>query len=518
MPYSSLDDANPAIKGIDPPVTLSQANTIAAMADAIEEEGEADNPWAVAIAQFKKAYEVDDGKWVKRERSMNPVRQLWNQIKAAFEPHLEEERAVGLGQLFNQLDLALYESSDHGTAWLHDLYRDDDGSLFAIASERGKLYRVGLEFAEDGATLGEWVPVAEEFKPVGEARTRTNIIRQANGRVRWLSVSCTSVLNRVGEIDSQALFDSFVEHARDTGEYPYRTFYHQGEALKTGQADYMARDGSVFITSGLYDDDNPLAAAEIVAREKDPERWGESINYVPTSPPELVEIAEGVAVPVYASGIMRETSTLPTDKAAAWFTATRDQEVRRMRQDVMDALLELLDGDEERAAEFAKLVDGTNREITDAGLVSREADPGEGGVGVQPATETPAEPQEPPEIAREVNLDEAAVALIAAQFAAMLAPFQEKLEALEKAIGGTVDTQVQAVDEARQAREALDTRLKAMERDDEDKQRQWLADMPRRETLTVTHRPREANRPDGDDEPAQPNPSAVLDAAGVPAY
>ena len=185
-----------------------------------------------------------------------------------------------------------------------------------------------------------------------------------------------------------------------------------------------------------------------------------------------------------------------------------------MRQDVMDALLELLDGDEERAAEFAKLVDGTNREITDAGLVSREAGEGE---QQEPPAETPDPAPEPPEIEREVVLDEAAVALITAQFAAMLAPFTEKLEALEKAIGGAADIQVQAVDEARQAREALDTRLKAMERDEDDKQRQWLADMPRRETLTVTHRPREANKPEGD-EPNKPNPSAVLDAAGVPQY
>ena len=515
MPYTSLDDANPAIKGIDPPVTLSQANTIAAWADKIEAEGEADNPWAVAIAQFKKAYEVDDGKWVKRERSMNPVRQLWNQIKAAFEPHLEEERAVGLGRLFNQLDLALYESSDHGMAWLHDLYRDDDGSLFAIASERGKLYRVGLEFNDEGATLGEWMPVSEEFKPVGETRTRTSVIRQADGRVRWLSVSCTSVLNRVGEIDSQALFDSFVEHARDTGEYPYRTFYHQGEALRTGQADYMARDGAVFITSGLYDDDNPLAAAEIVAMERGADRWGESIGYMPTAGPEMIEIADGVSIPVYTVGVIREISTLPNDSAAAWFTTIRTQEVRRMRADVFKALLELVEDDEEKAKGFAALVDGTNREIADAGLVSRET--GEGETQEPPASETPDPAPEPPEIEREVVLDQAAVDLITAQFAAMLAPFTEKIEGLEAQLSALTAGQSAAADEARQAREALDTRIKAVERNEDEKQRQWLADMPRRETLTVTHRPREANASDGD-EPARPGPSAVLDAAGVPQY
>ena len=446
---------------------------------------------------------------------MNPVRQLWNQIKAAFEPHLEEERAVGLGRLFNQLDLALYESPDHGMAWLHDLYRADDGSLFAIASERGKLYRVGLEFNDEGATLGEWMPVTEEFKPVGEARTRTSVIRQADGRVRWLSVSCTSVLNRVGEIDSKALFDSFVEHARSTGEYPYRTFYHQGEALKTGQADYMARDGSVFITSGLYDDDNPLAAAEIVAMERDADKWGESIGYMPTAEPEMIEIADGVTIPVYNAGVIREISTLPNDSAAAWFTTIRTQEVMRMRPEVMSALVELLEGDEERAKGFAALVDGTNREIQEDDLVSREAATEE---PQEPPAKTPDPGTPAPEIEREVVLDQAAVDLITAQFAEMLAPFTEKIEGLEAQLSALTDGQSAAADEARQAREALDTRIKAVERDDEDKQRQWLADMPRRETLNVTHRPREANRPDGGEEPARPDPSAVLDAAGVPAY
>ena len=180
-----------------------------------------------------------------------------------------------------------------------------------------------------------------------------------------------------------------------------------------------------------------------------------------------------------------------------------------MRQDVLDALIELLGGDAKRAAEFAALVDGTNREIADGGLVSRETP--------KPAQETPDPAPEPPVVDREVVLDESALTLITAQFAEMLAPFTEQIEALKTALAGLVDSQAGALDEARKAREVLDTRIKAVERDDEQKHREWLADMPRRETLTVTHRPREANRPEND-EPTQPDPSAVLDAAGVPKY
>lgn len=514
MAYTSMEDVNPSIKGIEPSVTLAQANIIAGWADKIEEEGDVDSPWAVAIAQFKKAYEVEGGKWVKKEEekeesrsTMNPIRQLFEGIRRLFEPHLE--RAINLGRLYEQIDSALYESEGHGFAWLHDLYLDDDGAMFAIASERGKLYRVELELSDGGdVSIGEWVPVIEEFKPVAQA-TRTSVIRQADGRYRWLSISCTSVLNRVGEIDSRALFDSFVAHAQETGEYPYRTFFHQGQALRTGQADFLARDDDVFITSGLYDEDNPLAEAEIAALARDGDnKWGESINYSPTGPPDMVEVAEGVTIPVYTAGVMTEVSFLPSDKAAAWLTTIRAQEVMRMRQDVLQALVDLFDGDEDKANEFAALVDGTNREISEAEMVRREGE-----------TETPdPEPQPDPEpVEREVVLDDAAMDLIAQHFAGLLAPFTEKLEGLEQKMTELASVQADAVDEARQAREALGVRLKVVEAIDAEKQRKWLVDMPRRETLTIT-RPREANVSDGEpDEDQEDKVSTLLDEK-IPKY
>lgn len=69
MPYTKMSQANKAIRGIDPPVSLAQANEIAERADAIEQEGKAKSPWAVAIWYFKnKSHKVsDDGEgWVKR--------------------------------------------------------------------------------------------------------------------------------------------------------------------------------------------------------------------------------------------------------------------------------------------------------------------------------------------------------------------------------------------------------------------------------------------------------------------
>jgi hypothetical protein len=68
FPYSKLEDANPAILGIDPKVTLEQANSIARAAESIGSD-ENKNGWAIAISQFKKSHKVVDGRWVKKEQA-----------------------------------------------------------------------------------------------------------------------------------------------------------------------------------------------------------------------------------------------------------------------------------------------------------------------------------------------------------------------------------------------------------------------------------------------------------------
>lgn len=464
---------------------------------------------AVRFNQLEKPSDVPEDAWDSAVKSAaNKLISAYNGFdetapeavyEAAGKERPEEERAMNLNRLYGQVDTLLMNMDDW--PWLHDLYREDDGSLFVIVSSKGKLYRVPIILGEDDSVaLGEFVQVAEEFTPI-EAAARTSVIRQKDGRARWLSVSATAVLNRVGEIDSTALFDSFVNHAQGTGEYPFRCFYHQGEAMRTGQADFLAREGAVFITSGLYDEDNALAEAEVAALERDTGKWGESIRYRPTAEPELIEVAEDVSIPVYREGAMIETSLLPQDQAAGWFTTVTVQEVSRMRQEVMDALLELCDGDEEQAKGFAALVDGTNRAVEEGGLIARAAETGE----AEPDTDTPPE-ETPPEgepageleVGREIELDDAAMDAIAAKFAGLLAPLTEKIEGLGTALGEMRKGGEAETKEARAARAKMIGRLDALERDDEERQREWLADLPRADKLRVTYRPREANAPGGD--------------------
>jgi hypothetical protein len=68
FPYKSKADMNPALKGITPPISLAQANAIAAQAESIGTDEEK-NGWAIAIASFRDTHHVEDGKWVKNEGS-----------------------------------------------------------------------------------------------------------------------------------------------------------------------------------------------------------------------------------------------------------------------------------------------------------------------------------------------------------------------------------------------------------------------------------------------------------------
>ncbi len=74
FPYTSKTDMNPALKGIDPPISLGQANQIAKVADA--------SSWGIAISQFKKTHHVEDGHWAENEKK---------EVKQSMDENKDEE-------------------------------------------------------------------------------------------------------------------------------------------------------------------------------------------------------------------------------------------------------------------------------------------------------------------------------------------------------------------------------------------------------------------------------------------
>lgn len=420
---------------------------------------------------------------------LEQVQGLFRQLLDLIPKLLREEpvnRALSMDQIFERVWSKAEER--YPMAYLHNLYADDDGSLFALLSQEGRLYRTPIGVRDNGIEMGEWVEVKMEFPPV-EQRTRTRIIRQADGRARWFSISATSVLNRVGEIDSQALFDSFVTHATQTGEYPYRTFYHKGQAYRTGQTDFLARDGNCYITSGLYDD-SEIARAEQDAIEREPDYWGESIGYLPTSEPQLMDVS-GVKIPVYRSGIHLEISTLPEREAANLFTVIRQEVNRMMTANEMAALIRLF-GSEEKARQWLEEnVDATNRAIETAGMITRSQDDPQGEPGQQA--------QEP----AAVEVDEALLAEIVnrATGAQVFTDLQAQQQEIINAI--------QAINQAAEAlttqlatlQQDVTTRLAKLERGKTQERAEWVNDLPAKANVTrVTMKSRFEQPADPDQE------------------
>lgn len=438
------------------------------------------------------------------------------------------ERAVGMGSIYEQAYNLIDEKDPY--AYIMDVFHNDDGSMFVVVASEGKLYRVNLTLTGGEVGAGEWTEVVQEFVPTGRG---LKIARQADGKWRGFLISSTSVLNRVGAIDSTALHDSMNRRAAETGQYPYIDFFHFGPDWKMGMVDYLARDGHVAIASFLFDD-SELAQAMIRAYIADPEYWGASISFYSIGAPELVKI-EDAEIPVFVDGVYEAITILPERAAASLFTALRStQEVQRMNQAVLEALTKLANGDEALLAQFVEQVDSTNRSITERNLIRRDGVTGEAEITPEavaetetpveeaetvaeteneaPAEETPAAPAAAVAGAAaegELVIDDAAVDAIVANMvqhegftsalAAALTPIMAELTGVGEALRSI---QAAQEEQARQ-RTATDARLAALEQDDEAKRRTWAADVSKRtvQKANVTYRPREEGNSGGQQRP-----------------
>lgn len=415
------------------------------------------------------------------------IRSMWLDLTDFLFPSEEEpktvERSVNLDRLRSQVYTAVRENDQSGDvgyySWPIDVYMDDDKSFFAIVARNGSIWQVPLTLGNDEVELGEWVRVIEKFEPIPDTTTRSiTIIRQADGKTRYIARAATAVLNRVGEIDSTDLFDSFVTYAEENKYYPMLQFYHQGDKFRLGQSDWIGRDGVIYLQSGLFDD-TEIGRAAAKTLEKDSTGWGISIGYEPKSLPDLVEIADDVSIPVYRKGINHELSLLPEEDAAAFFTGLCIQtEVERsIMNDQMKAALKKLLGEDNKAV-YDKIVaedDDINRSVKDDKLVYREKD----------GKEKEAVEGQLLEVKdAEVVIEEATIAEITK---VVRAAFEESF----KTLGDTLARISGEQEKATGLVTDLTKRLTALEQDDESKVRAIVNDMPAKSQIRVTHRARD---------------------------
>jgi hypothetical protein len=419
------------------------------------------------------------------------LQKLWAQVRRAFEaadkelpPDDDVERALSWGDIWSQTAQALDADPELGPMWpwINDMYQEEDRTV-ALVSAGGKLYRVPVMVNGADVEIGTAEQVEVTFTP---ARERAfTIIRQADGTSRWFAITETAVLLRVGEIDSKALFDSFIAHAEASGEYPTLRFYHD-ERIEFGRADWLAREGNCYLASGTFDEEHPVAQAFIDASEKGRGTWGTSNGFVPTSEPEMLEVAEGVTIPVYTAGVHREISILLEPDAASWFTTITAKGVTRMRDKVKEAL-ETLFGDPNAASEFIEQVDRTNREIEERGLITRDNEPAPAEDNPSDGADTTEETTEEIRAAdEEITVDDAAIERIAAH---VVSRFTAQIDELRAMIEGLPKPEPVDLTPVREAIDALSVRLTALERTDDEKKREWMADLPARTRTKVSYRP-----------------------------
>lgn len=263
-----------------------------------------------------------------------------------------------------ETQLALSDMAENTYSYLVDIYMDN-GNDFAIFVREGVVYKAAIQIIDGtDVILGEFERVVPRQRTMLAMDSKTVVWRQADGRYRWLSIASTSALNRSGEIDSRELFDNFIKYAKATDEYPILNYYHQGDASRLGQTDYLARDKHCYISSGLYDD-TPYGEAAAKGVMRNPNYWGNSIEFIPIAGEMMIIDIEGsgtAEIPVYTMGINTAISILPENKAAALFTSHFTKGEMTMDASVKNDLVTLF-ADEEVADQFEQMVDAVNQQV-----------------------------------------------------------------------------------------------------------------------------------------------------------
>lgn len=436
------------------------------------------------------------------------------------------QRSVMFEQVAHQIEAWTYAEPER--PWLSSFYMET-GALYGLFNNRGQLFRGRIDVATDGetVTIGELEPVKHEFVPTVRSYTPSSFctVREADGRVRFFMIASTAVVNRVGEIDSTKLYDDMIRRAEETGFYPTLDFWHLGEVhplFEFGQFDFLARDGVVYIGSGLLTEGHPLAlAAEEATRER-PQDWGASIEYLRPVDRGIEFVKLGTwDIPVLTEGLNTRISLLPEYAAASWFTNFALEE-RNVDARKLEALKKLFGNNEEKFRAYLVSIEGVNTEVRDSGVVTRDA---------EKAATTPTEPAPAAEtggVETTVDLDEntigAFVEIARTQLTASFSAVEKELRDAITMISTQVaefNTQLgvlaQAQAEALKAQAAINARVQTVEADEAQKQRTWLQDLPssKMKPTVVTFRP-SAQAPAGQPEQRSADQQAASVLAKLP--
>jgi hypothetical protein len=444
-----------------------------------------------------------------------------------------DERTIALGQVWAQVSAQINSLDPEDWNlwhWLQDLYYDE-GQLFAITISAGRLYRWPVSVDGDSVAVGEPVAVVVEFaetgtqvdKETGKQGERTGatglpgflstaVRRTADGRWVGCSILCTATVNKLGILDSRQLFDSFVERFKGDGTEYVNVLHLGGAKSQIGFLRHVWREEKLLV--GIYEffRDDPLAEAAARTLSTDEDGfWGGSIEFKHFGDPQLVEVADGVKLPMTHDGQLFGYSLARNQDCAAWYTGNVVME-RAMTKREREIALELL-GDEELVDQLQEQLGEANRALD--GAVTRTVQ--DTGYGIQDtaisSSDTGGDEEAIPNPESRIPYPEAEPVIYELE--------PEALEQLAGAVVGhraisgrfeqlafdfeqLVEAAVQRIDalthELEERAAALDGRLGKLEQEEQVRYRQYDLEKPKQPVVKFGVRPRErakvADEPD----------------------
>ncbi len=312
-----------------------------------------------------------------------------------------------------------------------------------------------------------WVRVVPTY-------TAFEVLKQLDGRHRWVTVSSGGFEDRDGEVVSMALLESAIERADATGERGPLLIYHIPGA-EIGSCDFQALTGEpgqpgFLLESGLFDDTEAgRAAAKFFAAGGGDTPWGASISFLYGR-----RTADGVYLP---PGAILERSVLPRDAAAfPWSAVGVPKEVESVISGERLAALREILGAEVADQVLAGLGEGADR-LKKAGIRWKEV----GGPVVETEAGLEPEPESGPEPASEPEAKALEVVLTPEALAGIV---RATTEAVLEAVEPTIKT----------ALAGMEKTLAELRRADDEKVAARLKELPRATVrhLVASYRPSQA--------------------------
>jgi hypothetical protein len=233
------------------------------------------------------------------------------------------EQALTIGSVWDKAYKALYQIEGIDYPYIMEIMQSETEN-YIVYTDNGNLFKTPYSVTQDDEVeLGEPVKVKMDFVEIPQT---IQVFRTETGDYQFIAISACSVINRVGEIDSNELFDNFVERF-DKDNKPYVTFYHLGEEFKFGHVDQIFHYENFLVSMGVLYQDNIFTKAAI---EKFPTgEWGVSPAFWVYKSD--VEQIGDIKVPVYTDGEMFELSVCQENHAANYFTQIKGYQSRTMQ-------------------------------------------------------------------------------------------------------------------------------------------------------------------------------------------